>query len=186
MYDNSAPFSDHKAILLKFKTAGGKHRKGLWKMNASVIITPPIQEAFKHIWKEWKDKKQEFGDIRIWWDLGKKRIKDVAIWCANQLANERKFERTVLENRVKYLRQMGIRSNEINQCEQKLKDIYIQQSEGGKIRSRVSWWEEGKNHSTTMEPCVVWELPSPSIGDPDYRPWRHHWKALRCRSTTRG
>ena len=24
-------------------------------------------------------------------------------------------------------------------------------------------------HSTTMEPCVVWEFPSPPIGDPDCR-----------------
>ena len=139
VYDNSAPFSHHKGILLKFRTAEVKHGKRLWKMNASVSKTPLFQEAFKHMWKKWKYKIQEFGDIRIWWDLVKKQIKDVAIWCAIQLANERKFQRTASENRVKYLKHRDIWSNEINQWEQKLKDIYIQQSEGAKIRSVVCW-----------------------------------------------
>ena len=101
VYDNSAPFSDQKGVLIKFRTAEVKHGMGLWKLNASVIKTALFQEAFKHMWKEWKNKQQEFGDIRIWWDLGRKRTNDVAIWCADQLANERKFERTALENRVK-------------------------------------------------------------------------------------
>ena len=31
-------------------------------------------------------------------------------------------------------------------------------------------------HSTMMEPCVVWEIPSPPIGP--RLPWRHHWSAV--------
>ena len=96
------------------------------------------------MWKEWREKKEELNDIKVWWDLGKKHIKEVAIWCANHLAKERKYEVTTLENRIQYLRHRGIKTDEITQCEQKLKEIYIQKSEGTKIRSRVRWWEEGE------------------------------------------
>ena len=40
-------------------------------------------------------------------------------------------------------------------------------------------------YSTTMELCVVWEFPSPPIGDSNCRDC-HHRKALHCRSTSHG
>ncbi len=49
-----APFSDHKAIYLKFKTSETNYGKEPWKMNVNVLKSKFFQIAFKSMWQDWK------------------------------------------------------------------------------------------------------------------------------------
>ena len=120
----TAPFSDHSIVYLQLRTAETLHNKGLWKMNVSIIQTKLFQAAFKKMWEQWKQKKQCFQNVRQWWDIGKKQIKELVIWCSKTIHAIQRRETEVLENRLQYLSDNNIKSQEKMDIDTKLVEIY--------------------------------------------------------------
>ena len=141
------PFSDHDAVLIDFRISETEHGKGIWKMNVSILDTPLFQKMFSSMWSEWKERKSEFVHIQTWWDLGKKKIKDIAISCSKILNNEKNKMTKYLEDKIPFLRTTPDKNIEIAKLECELKSIYENRAHGARIRSRVQWWEEGERSS---------------------------------------
>ena len=138
-----APFSDHSVVHLKIKTTNVSHGKGLWKMNVSTIKSELFQKSFKSMWDNWKTKKEVYN-YNTWWDIGKRKIKDLAIWCSREIIKERKANIHLLEQKINSLRHVNNIDSEIEICKGELRKIFNDMGEGMKIRSRVKWWEEGE------------------------------------------
>ena len=139
-----APFSDHKAVYLKMKVNNVKVGSGLWKMNVSVLKSNLFQKAFKSMWMSWQRSKENYQDMGMWWDLGKKKIKDLTISISQLIARERNREKEVLENRLKFLKDRNMQKDEINEIQMKLRKIHEQNGVGARVRSREKWWELGE------------------------------------------
>ena len=138
-------FSDHDMATLKLSLSNVKHGPGVWKMNATVITSDLFKKCFINMWNDWRENLNNFSDCKIWWDLGKKRIKDLTIWCASKLKQDRNYKRIVLENQLKSEKlKLDQHTVKIHHLEESLKTIYHLESEGVKIRSRVQWYEEGE------------------------------------------
>ena len=138
-------FSDHNMVSLTMRTSESKHGKGLWKMNSSIILTDLFKKSFRSMWGKWCEKKHEYSDLNVWWDLGKKKIKDVAMWCSKIIYRDK---RSAIDNLEKYINEQGPSTqNNITQAKNELKEIYDELGEGAIIRSRVNWFERGEKPS---------------------------------------
>ena len=60
------------------RTDETKVGKGLYKINVSNIISTEFKQQFETMWEEWRQSKVQFNDITKWWDLGKRKIKNLA------------------------------------------------------------------------------------------------------------
>ena len=83
-------------------------------------------------------------NYNTWWDIGKRKIKDSAIWCSREIIKERKANIHLLEQKINSLRHVNNNDSEIEICKGELRKIFNDMGEGVKIRSRVKWWEEGE------------------------------------------
>ena len=134
-------FSDHAAIVLSLKLSDIVRGKGYWKMNNHIIATKCFQDIFENWWQEWVLTKNQYSSVRQWWDLTKKKIKQLTIWCAVQMNDESRNELKFLE---KQLQLVG------DNCERKIieteiKQIYATKTEGARVRTRVNWHENGES-----------------------------------------
>jgi hypothetical protein len=139
----NAPFSDHKPVLLNLSLGRTKRGPGMWKMNVNVIRSTLFQKAFLSMWEDWVKQKARY-ELRTWWDLGKKRIKELAQNISKILADQKTRTLNQINNRLTFLREREGDSDEIKQLEMKLKNLYEEKGQGAKIRSRAKWWEEGE------------------------------------------
>ncbi len=138
-------FSDHSIVKLDLRVNTASHGNGTWKMNCNVIETDLFKNVFTSWWLEWKKKKEGYDDLNMWWDLGKKRVKELAMWCANKINYDRKFKVSNLEQTLERLEQnCESDKNEICDVRDRLKKLYEEKSKGCKVRSRVQWFEQGE------------------------------------------
>ena len=139
----NAPFSDHRPVFLKITTCETKRGPGIWKMNVETIKSNLFKDAFESMWNDWIKQQSKYR-IDIWWDLGKKRIRELAKNISKILARQKNEEIMQINNRITFLRETSGNLGEIQQLETRLKDIHEQKGIGTKIRSRTRWWEEGE------------------------------------------
>jgi hypothetical protein len=129
-----------------------KHGKGLWKMNFNITTSELFQKAFRGFWKYWQEKKKEYSDIGKWWDMGKRKIKELTISVARELTCKRKETVTKLEEFILKAQEniplMELQKNELEEAKRNLKEILEYKGEGARVRSRVNWHEEGENSSS--------------------------------------
>ena len=130
---------------LELKLSTVKHGPGVWKMNFSVITSDLFKKSFSSFWKNWQKQLNKFTDCKVWWDLGKTKIKDLVIWCARKIKMDQIGKKSILENKlIAEKRNLHQNKEVIHQLEESLKAIHYQEAEGIKIRSRVQWYEEGE------------------------------------------
>ena len=89
-------------------------------------------------------KKSSFKDLCLWWDIGKRKIREIAIWCSKVIARVKKTELQRLDNRINILSNMPDQILELKKCQNDLRKLHESRAEGVKIRSRAQWWEEGE------------------------------------------
>ena len=152
----SCPFSDHRLASLKLSLSQLKHGPGTWKMNASVIDSDIFVKSFTSMWKDWQNQKNNYN-IYTWWDLGKKKIKELTIWCASKLKADKNSYKSFLEKSLNLEHEKLDKDiNLIKNLEESLKSIMYKEVEGAKIRSRLQWVEEGEkptNFFHNLEKC---------------------------------
>ncbi len=141
------PFSDHSMVNMKMRISETEHGKGIWKMNAKILESELFRKSFINLWSVWKQQKCEYNNLRTWWDLGKKKIKDLCIWCSCKVSEDRKERCTVLENKLAHLEKDNGKVMERKIVKEELSKIYDVRGEGAKVRSRIKWFEEGEKSS---------------------------------------
>ena len=108
-------------------------------------------EKFKLSWNEWKREKFKYRNLRIWWDVIKKRIKQLAIEVSSNMKKEANLMKSRLTEEVKYLEDRKDKGENVDlelfEKNRKLRDIYSKDARGSFIRSRAKWAEEGETSS---------------------------------------
>ena len=141
----ACPFSDHDMAIIQINTSKEPLGPGTWKMNASVIKSELFKTCFTNFWKEWKEEKINFNDLSLWWDIGKKKIKEITIWCSIKLKQDRANQRRIIERNIDIMKNNEhCNTDDIEKEELKLRKLIEKEAEGIKIRSRVKWFEEGE------------------------------------------
>ena len=80
--------------------------------------------------------------------MGKKHIKNLTINISRQLNRERTQNKLELEQSISQLQSNLMYDEErLKMLQNKLRDIHISESQGARVRSRVTWWEEGETSS---------------------------------------
>ena len=138
------PFSDHDIASISIDTTKIPQGPGIWKMNLEVINSKLFQDSFRDIWESWVNQKEKY-DLHTWWDLGKKKIKKLTIWCSSKL----KSDKTAIKEEIN-LKLVNEKSKpdgnheRIDKLEADLRNIAYKESEGVKISSKCQWFEEGE------------------------------------------
>lgn len=144
------PLSDHGLVELKFRTTETKHGKGIWRMNLNIVTSPLFKKSFQSLWKYWQGQKPQYEDIAIWWDLGKKKIKDLVIRIASEINVRKKQKQANLENFINAV-QGGelteMMKEKVEKAKHELKEMLEQKGDGARVRSRVNWFENGEKSS---------------------------------------
>ena len=138
-----APFSDHSAIQNKICIDETERGNGIWKMNTSILTNPVFKTNFELMWKELKEQQQLYYDIKTWWDIAKRRIKDLALNISRKAKSDQAGREREIENRLV----LHSNSDETTNLKNELNDIFEKRGVGAKIRSRARWWEEGERSS---------------------------------------
>ena len=141
------PLSDHDIAEVTFRTSETKFGKGIWKMNTDILMSELFQKSFKSFWSHWQIKKSDYKDIGKWWDIGKKKIKDLTINVAKSINKSRKEEIDKLEKEIENAQVANKSMESIEEMKRNLKKLLEHKGEGARIRSRVKWFEEGEKSS---------------------------------------
>ena len=84
------PFSDHCAVLLCV-TVPDVVPPGprLWKLNTSILEESDYVRQIEILWSRWRDQKERFPSLAMWWEASKSRIKELSInyCCAKSSDN---------------------------------------------------------------------------------------------------
>ena len=114
-------------------------------MNSSVINAKLFNNVFTRWWENWKKEKERYTDINVWWDLGKKKIKELCQWVSRKLSREKKERLQYIENKICEIESKPDHrdKSEIHDLKNELSDLYKSKGIGAKIRSRIRWFEEG-------------------------------------------
>ena len=138
------PHSDHHGIKLVFRTNETKVGKGLYKINVSHILTTEFRQQFEEMWGEWRMSKPQYNDITKWWDIGKRKIKNLAKDFSFEKSLNRKVEIEELESEITCLQNSKTDSERLLNLKKKHADLLEEKTEGARIRSRLQFWEEGE------------------------------------------
>ena len=140
----ACPFSDHSMAVLKLDLEKIKLGPGNWKMNASIINSDLFKNCFTEMWKTWQKEKSNYN-IHVWWDLGKKKIKQLTVWCAQKLKCERNNFLQKLQSSLDAEVCKEDRNNEyVSFLQESINNIIDKECEGDIVRSRAKWFEEGE------------------------------------------
>ena len=137
------PFSDHKAVIIEIPSlSNGKHGKGFWKMNTSVLKGLEFKSKIEGMWICWKDKKKDMK-LDEWWDLGKTKIAALTQQHCKKLSKKKKFEINKLNKEIENEREnLQPDLKIIGDLEAKLELIGDKDSYGTQIRSKQKLAED--------------------------------------------
>ena len=113
-------------------------------MNTSHILEDDYKEGITNLWREWQNRKQEFTDVKKWWDIGKSRIKNYTIGFSNEISHRNKNNLQDLEYEINLLKQNDPNNKELNDLQKQYDETQSKIAEGARVRSRIKWWEQGE------------------------------------------
>ena len=139
-----APYTDHSAICLTLRTQETVRGRGVWKMNTSHLFNNRYKVELSQLWTHWRDKRHEYKDVRTWWDVGKRHIKNMTIRFSKESKTDDQCKLDELEGKLNDKKFNEGDIDEINRLQFQYESIHSKKTEGAKIRSRIQWWEEGE------------------------------------------
>lgn len=147
------PFSDHSAVLMESPLPLPFPRgPGRWKLNIAVLKDPAFLDSVKEFWAYWRTRKLFFLSLLEWWDVGKEKVKGLAIRFCSAKQSERRQCRSLLSTLAAHLK-FKIDNGLVSLLEVyervlgKIADLDRSAAEGARVRSRVRWAEEGETSS---------------------------------------
>lgn len=146
--------SDHSPIIIGIKTYENKKGPGLWKLNNTFLSEENYIKTINETLKSMTDIKDNYTDLRIWWEYLKFKIREVSINYGKKRARERREKEERYETKLKYLEEKIDGTDDIlvragfererNLIITKLEEIDKHKTEGLILRSRAIWHEEGE------------------------------------------
>jgi exonuclease III len=83
--------SDHSYVFLRISLPSmPKRGPGTWKFNSSLLTNDDYIDQVRVFWQMWQQEKASFPSLAVWWDAGKKRIKDLSRTFASRKARARR------------------------------------------------------------------------------------------------
>ena len=147
------PYSDHSAVSLSVSIPDSIPRgPGFWKLNSAVLEEAGFVNSVHSFWASWQARKSSFRSLLNWWDIGKHKIKNLAInYCKDRAATSRKERSrlTALASEYKALLDAGQTSclPDYKKVLMALKSLDLAEAKGAQVRSRIRWVEEGESSS---------------------------------------
>lgn len=86
-----------------FSFAPGPRQCAYWKFNVKLLQDASLCSSFKIFWERWTERKQEYGSLRQWWDVGKVHVR---VLCQQYTAFSSAKSRRVLEGLEKSIREV--------------------------------------------------------------------------------
>ena len=134
------PFSDHDAPCLKFHLPSSPRRgKGIWKFNTLLLENPVFVAKVKTLLLHWKDRKADFAHkLDVWWDFGKKKIRNLARTFSIRIARTNRHKRENLERRILELSSLSNQGaiTELAYLRSKIECLDLQRVNGARIRAK--------------------------------------------------
>jgi hypothetical protein len=101
-------------------------------------------DSVKQFWSGWRTKRSDFPDHGNWWDIGKFRLKQLAISASVRLAKQRASDKLALEREYQSLNRSRTDPTRMQNILSELELLHSRSLEGIKIRSKAEWIEEGE------------------------------------------
>ena len=148
------PHSDHRATVTRFALprtfATGP---SYWKFNTSLLDDQQYMSSISTFWKQWQNERADFADIRLWWDVGKIKLRQLTMSFSKRRAREKRSERQSLTKELASLRLLIDQGHanhlpRLKQVESNLRELDLDDARGAQIRSRARWVEEGETSSS--------------------------------------
>ena len=163
----SCPYSDHCSAAVKLKLPSRVvHGPSFWKLNTSILEEQSFVTEIQSFWKYWQKRKNDFASILIWWDLGKRHLKDLSIRFCSKLSKNRRVRREKLMERISSLKFRLDNGNlsvlpVLNEANDELAKLDLYEAKGLQVRARTRWVEEGETSSSYfLKSCKSQRLSS--------------------------
>ena len=140
-------FTDHYLVKCIFTLPDSLPRgRGLWKFNVSLLTDKNFCADVQSFWTVWREQKNiEFTDCRLWWDLGKHHIKQLAIQHSVRLSREKLNRKRELEAEFAQINShTPLDPTRVEDLKTALAELQAESQSGAQIRSRAQWIEEGE------------------------------------------
>ena len=83
--------------------------------------------------------------MTTWWDVTKKKLKDITIWCSCKIAKDNSEKLHGLEVLLEKAKESGSKDEKyVTSLTLQLRSLYEERANGAKIRSRVNWFDKGE------------------------------------------
>ena len=107
------------------------------------------QKLISELWGNWKQKRGNFNNLLLWWDVGKKRIKSLTIDnCKEKRRTERIYIQNLkhIEKHLTHLSEQGQLKDmtEIVTVQDKIKEYEYKELNGARLRAKVQEIEQGE------------------------------------------
>jgi hypothetical protein len=144
--------SDHSYVFLRISLPSmPKRGPGTWKFNSSLLTDDDYIDQVRVFWQMWQQEKASFPSLAVWWDAGKKRIKDVSRTFVSRKARARRVRIKSLENCLFHLERRKHNGDDVDALISQTKtDIELEllhTAAGAKICAKEKWAEEGETSS---------------------------------------
>ena len=123
-------WSDHDMCVVELSIPTAKKKgSGYWKLNTQYLESEYYRNKIEIFWKEWQQKKENYEDIKMWWDLGKIYIKSITIQYAQELFNTRRAQKEKLLMQLECERHKEkIDKEEVDKINQELKELEMEKN----------------------------------------------------------
>jgi len=136
---------DHLTVCMYYTKVEQPKGSGYWKMNSSILCKKEFRERVVRIVNEVGHDYEHCNPL-MKWEIFKSKIKDTSIEYCQKQASEAKQRKMYLQERLNHLTKVNImnRTNEMDDIEKELDNMYNSEVKGAQIRSKVKWIEDGE------------------------------------------
>ena len=144
------PHSDHSLVSLEVDIPDLPERgPSYWKLNVSVLSDEEYFKEISAFWRCWQQQKHKYRSPLLWWDLGKRHIKEITIkYCSSKRKKSRSTYQSLTRRVQDLTRRLDSGDTSVGPLIQTLKSqLQAMDREEGismSIRARAKWIEEGE------------------------------------------
>ena len=144
--------SDHSYVFLRISLPSIPTRgPGTWKFNSSLLTDADYIDQVRVFWQMWQQQKASFPSLAVWWDAGKKRIKELSRIFSSRKARARRGRIKSLETCLFHLERRKRNGEDVDallsQTKTDLELELLHSAAGAKICAKEQWAEEGETSS---------------------------------------
>ena len=97
----SSSIADHDMVVMSIRPPEPPVPRGpgYWKLNNALLDDNEYKTLIKDFWITWREKKKDFQNVLIWWDLGKYHLRELTIKFATRKRKQEKLIERALSNK---------------------------------------------------------------------------------------